>query len=168
MTDGPQIRRAGSGDLARLTEIYNHYIVHTPITFDLEEKTVEARADWLAQFKVSGRHQCFVAVDEDERALGWACSGPFRPKAAYAPSVEVSIYLDPQTGGQGLGTALYDRLFAALRDEDVHRALAGVTLPNPASLALHRRFGFQDVGRYSQVGRKFDRYWDVLWMEKAL
>ncbi len=168
MTDGPQIRRAGSGDLARLTEIYNHYIVHTPITFDLEEKTVEARAEWLDQFKVSGRHQCFVAVAEDDRALGWACSGPFRPKAAYAPSVEVSIYLDPQTGGQGLGTALYDRLFAALRDEDVHRALAGVTLPNPASLALHRRFGFQDVGRYSQVGRKFDRYWDVLWMEKAL
>jgi len=80
----------------------------------------------------------------------------------------VSVYLDPQAGGQGLGSALYARLFDALKGEDVHRALAGVTLPNDASLALHKRFGFEPVGTYSEVGRKFDRYWDVMWIEKLL
>lgn len=167
MLETVEVRHACDADLAQLTAIYNHYIRETPITFDIEEKTEAERAEWLAQFAESGRHQCFVAV-EGARALGWACSGPYRPKAAYGTSVEFSIYLAPDAGGRGLGSKLYTRLFEAMKGEDVHRALAGVTLPNAASLALHRRFGFEEVGRYSQVGRKFDKYWDVLWMERPL
>ncbi|PCJ71185.1 MAG: GNAT family N-acetyltransferase [Rhodobiaceae bacterium] len=167
MTVPGAIRHLQTGDLPALNDIYNHYILTSPVTFDIAPKTIDEREAWARQFETTGRHQCFVALEE-EALLGWACSGPFRPKAAYETSVEVSIYLGPQAGGRGLGSILYERLFAALEGENVHRALAGITVPNPASLALHRRFGFIDVGTYSEVGQKFDHYWDVLWMEKRL
>lgn len=161
------IRWAVEADIPQINNIYNHYIRETPITFDIGEKTEKDSAYWLQKLGTSGRHQCFVAVRGDI-VLGWACSGAYRPKAAYGTSVEVSVYLDPKAGSQGLGSALYARLFDALIGEDVHRALAGVTLPNDASLALHKRFGFTEVGTYSEVGRKFDTYWDVMWLEKLL
>ena len=167
MTGRGTIRHLQQGDLPALNDIYNHYVLTSPVTFDIAPKSIEEREAWARQVGEIGRHQCFVAL-EDETLLGWACSGPFRPKAAYETSVEVSIYLGPEAGGRGLGSALYERLFAALTIEDVHRLLAGITLPNPASVALHKRFGFADVGTYSEVGRKFDHYWDVLWMEKQL
>jgi phosphinothricin acetyltransferase len=159
------LRRARAEDLAALTEIYNHYVIHTPITFDLEPFTPETRRPWLAQFADSGRYQLFVA-EQAGRVLGYAGSMRFRTKAAYDPSVETTIYLRPECTGRGLGRLLYERLFAALRGEDVHRILGGVTLPNEASIALHKSFGFTPVGTYSEVGRKFGRYWDVLWLER--
>lgn len=161
------IRFAVEADIPQINNIYNHYIRDTPITFDVEEKTDEQTDYWRQKFGTNGRHQFLIATSGDT-VLGWACSGPYRPKAAYETSVEVSVYLDPEAGGRGLGSALYARLFDALRGEDVHRALAGITLPNEASLALHKRFGFTEVGTYSQVGRKFDTYWDVMWLEKRL
>jgi phosphinothricin acetyltransferase len=78
----------------------------------------------------------------------------------------MSIYLAPGATGRGLGTALYGALLPRLDREDVHRALAGVTLPNPASLALHERFGFHRVAHFSENGRKLGRYWDVVWLER--
>jgi phosphinothricin acetyltransferase len=90
----------------------------------------------------------------------------FRPKAAYETSVETSIYIDPAWTGQGVGRMLYGRLFAAIETEDVHRAYAGVTLPNQASIALHEGFGFIPVGVFTHAGRKLGRYWDVRWYEK--
>lgn len=167
MTSAISVRHLEEHDLLALNDIYNHYTLNTPATFDIDPKSVEDRADWVAALDVQGRYQCFVARD-DKKFLGWACSGPYRPKAAYQTSVEVSIYLDPQAGGKGIGTLLYSALIDALKKEDVHRLLAGITQPNDASLALHRRFGFKEVGLYTEVGRKFDKYWDVLWLEKQL
>jgi phosphinothricin acetyltransferase len=82
--------------------------------------------------------------------------------------VETSIYLAPAAMGRGVGTLLYERLFEALEAEDVHRAYAGVTLPNAASIRIHERFGFEQVGVYREVGRKFGVYHDVAWFEKRL
>ena len=161
------IRRGVSGDLPELTELYNHYVRETAITFDVEPFTLATRRPWLEQFAGAGRHQLFVA-EREGRVLGYACTGSFRPKAAYLPSVETSVYLRPEEHGRGLGTRLYAVLFEALGGEDVHRAYAGITLPNPASIALHARFGFRECGTLGEVGRKFDRWWNVLWMEKAL
>ena len=160
------IRRARAEDLGALTTIYNHYVRETPITFDLEPYTLETRRPWLDAFAASGRHQLFVA-EEAGAVVGYACSRGFRDKRAYDSSAETSIYLAPAAQRRGLGTALYTRLFEALAREDVHRFLAGITLPNDASIALHQRFGFERVGVMREVGRKFGRYWDVLWMEKA-
>jgi phosphinothricin acetyltransferase len=154
-------------DLDALTRIYNHYVENTHVTFDLAPFTVEERREWFGHYGPSGPHRLLVA----ERAgavLGYATSGQFRDKAAYNPSVETTVYCAPDSAGQGIGTALYAALFAALREEDVHMAYAGVALPNEGSLALHRRFGFTEIGTFREVGRKFDKWWDVTWMERMV
>jgi len=159
------IRSAIRGDLPRLTELYNYYVIHTPITFDCEPYTVEKRETWFSQFGPTGRHRLLVA-EEDGRVLGYAGTTRFRPKAAYETTVETTIYCAQQAVGKGIGSRLYGALFQALKDEDVHRIVAGYTLPNPASAALHERFGFKPVGVFRENGRKFGRYWDVCWTER--
>jgi len=154
-------------DLPALTDLYNHYVRSGAVTFDVDEFTVEARRDWFDHYAPTGPHRLLVAVDGDD-VLGYVTSGPLRPKPAYATSVETTVYLRPDATGRGLGTLLYRRLFEVLAGEDLHRAFAGVALPNDASEALHRRVGFTELGTYGEVGRKFGRYWDVRWFERPL
>ncbi|WP_079110345.1 GNAT family N-acetyltransferase [Streptomyces roseifaciens] len=167
VTASIRIRPGAVGDLTELTEIYNHYVVHTPITFDIEPVTVEERRAWLDSHPATGRHRLLVA-EEAGRILGYATSSPFRDKRAYETSVETSIYLGPDHTGRGLGGLLYRTLFEALADEDVHRAYAGITQPNVASMRLHERFGFRPAGVLEQVGRKFGTFWDVAWLERRI
>ncbi|MGW7490586.1 N-acetyltransferase family protein [Streptomyces sp. NPDC054786] len=190
-----QVRAGTEADLPALTELYNHYIRETCITFDLEPLTPEQRHPWLLSHPQDGPHRLLVAQEATDRMknphngptsalhagsaasgagqpggalLGYATSSAFRPKAAYAPSVEVTVYCAPHAAGRGVGTLLYTSLFEALADEDVHRAYAGITQPNEASTRLHTRFGFRHIGTYTEVGRKFGRYWDVAWYQKDL
>ena len=162
------VRSARLGDLPALTDIYNHYIVTTAITFDLRPFTPDERRAWLDDHAASGRHRLLVATDEHDRCLGYASSSRWRPKPAYDTTVEVSVYCHPDARGRGCGSALYRALFATLEREDVHTLVAGVSLPNPASLSLHERFGFRPVGVFHGVGRKFDQFWDVAWFERPL
>jgi phosphinothricin acetyltransferase len=161
------VRPARETDLVSLNDLYNHYIRETPITFDIVSWTLEQRQEWFSHYHETGRRRLLVAVI-GEQVIGYASSSMFRPKAAYQTSVETSIYVHHEHQGQKIGSLLYTQLFKLLAGEDVHCALAGVTLPNPASVALHKKFGFKDVGIYHEVGRKFDRYWDVAWFEKPL
>jgi phosphinothricin acetyltransferase len=162
-----QVRPGVEDDLAALTDLYNHYVRETPTTFDTKTFTPQERRPWLLSHPEDGPHRLMVAMDVDsQRILGYATSGPFRPKPAYGTTVEVTVYLAPDAGGRGIGTLLYEALFEALAGEDVHRVLAGVVPPNEASVRLHERFGFRYVGTYHEVGRKFGRYWDVAWYEK--
>ena len=162
-----EIRHLQPADYPELVSIYNYYIENTPITFDLEPYTIETRQPWFEQFATDSRYVCLVASDGG-RVLGYANSSRFRPKAAYATSVEASVYLHPSATNRGLGTRLYRALFDYLGERsDVHRIYAGVTLPNDASIALHRRLGFQQCGLFKQVGYKFEQYWDVEWFEKS-
>ena len=161
----PLVRPARPDDAAALADLYNHYVANTAITFDVAPVSVEDRHAWIAGFAEEGRYRLRV-VEEGGAVLGWACSRRFRDRAAYDPSIEVSVYLHSEAGGRGLGSLLYRELFAALAGEDIHRAYAGITLPNAASVAIHRRFGFEACGLMREVGRKFDRWWDVQWMEK--
>jgi len=161
------VRAAAVGDLPRITDIYNHYVVHSPATFDIEPATLAERREWFSHYSTSGPHRMLVALD-GETVRGFATSSPFRARAAYSVSVETSVYADPDHLGQGIGSALYARLFEELAGEDLHRAFGGITLPNDPSVALHERFGFTKIGVYTEVGRKFGRYWDVAWFEKPL
>lgn len=154
------IREARADDLPALLAIYNHYVLHTPATFDVEPRTLAQRREWFAQFASTGRYRCFVAVD-GATVIGWASSAKFKEKPAYETTVEASIYLAPGRDGRGTGRKLYETLFAALAPEDIHRVFAGITVPNDASVALHERMGFKLVGTYPEVGRKFGRYWDT-------
>lgn len=164
-----QVRPGSEGDLDALTAIYNHYVRETPITFDTAVFTAEERRSWLLSHPEDGPHRLMVAADVDSQTtLGYATSSPLRPKPAYATSVEVTVYLAPDAAGRGIGTLLYKALFEALTGEDLHRAYAGIALPNEASARLHERFGFRHIGTYREVGRKFGRYWDVGWYEKEL
>ncbi|SRR5687767_12362862 len=162
------IRAATLDDLDALTGIYNHYIVNTAITFDLQTLTAADRRGWFDDHRESGPHRLLVATDRHDRCLGYASSSRWRPKPAYNTTVETSVYCHPDALGQGCGTALYAALFTVLENEDVHTAVAGVSLPNPASLSLHERFGFRPVGVFHAVGRKFDTFWDVAWFERPL
>jgi phosphinothricin acetyltransferase len=163
----PVVRPAVAADLAALTAIYNHYIVHTPITFDLKEYEPEQRRQWLEEHQPSGRHRLLVATD-DSGILGYASTSRWRPKAAYDPTVETSVYVRHDTVGRGIGSLLYTALFDAIAAEDVNTVVAGMTLPNDASRALHEKFGFREVGVFSSVGRKFGQYWDVGWFQRPL
>ncbi|ESA34970.1 phosphinothricin n-acetyltransferase [Leptolyngbya sp. Heron Island J] len=162
------VRLPQASDLAPLTDLYNYYILNTTITFDITPYTLaERRERWWCHYSAKGRHRLLVA-EQDKTVVGYATSSQFRAKAAYDTSVETSIYLNPDAQGQGIGTQLYQALFRSLANEDVHRAYAGITMPNSVSVALHQKYGFYSVGRQKEVGRKFGRYWDVEWFEKSL
>jgi len=160
------VRPAGAGDLARINAIYNHYVLHSHATFEIEPVTMAEREDWASHYADSGRYRLLVVGDDD--VLGFATSSPYHLRAAYETSVELSVYVDPDATGRGLGARLYGTLIPLLEREDLHRAYGGVSLPNASSVALHERFGFREAARYSEQGRKFGRYWDVVWLERPL
>jgi phosphinothricin acetyltransferase len=165
---GLTIRYAGATDLARITEIYNHYVEKSAATFDLVPFTVEQRMEWFEHYSSSGPHRLLVAESARSEVLGYASSSQFRAKPAYDTTIETTIYCAPEATGRGIGVALYTALFDAVRDEDIHVAVAGITLPNDPSVALHARFGFERIGLMPEVGRKFGRYWDVAWFMREL
>src|SRR6478672_3606336 len=110
------IRRAAPADLSALLDIYNYYVINTPITFDIEPRTMAQRQEWFDQFCDTGRYRCYVAALGD-RVLGWACSTKFKEREAYATSVETSVYCAPGYTGRGLGRQLYAALFETLEGE---------------------------------------------------
>lgn len=163
-----QVRAGHTDDLPALTELYNHYVRQSPVTFDVEPWTVEQRREqWFAHHPDSGPYRLLV-VEADGEVLGYATSSPWRTKAAYARTAETTVYLAPGADGRGLGSLLYDALLPLLREEGLHRLVAGVTVPNAASVALHRKQRFTEVGTFAQVGYKLGRYWDVAWFERSV
>jgi phosphinothricin acetyltransferase len=159
---GVIVRPARADDVPRLTEIYNHYIVTTPVTFDLEPFTVDERMEWFSHYATTGRHRVLVA-ERDGTIVGYSSTSRFRQKQAYETTVEMTIICAPEATGMGIGSRLYSEILPLMRREDVHMAIAGITLPNDASCALHEKFGFRRVALEPEVGRKFGRYWDVVW-----
>jgi phosphinothricin acetyltransferase len=163
-----RVRSATEDDLPAVVELYNHYVEHSPATFEVLRVSVADRRRWFDEHRGPGPHRLLVAEDGARAVVGWATSSPFRPRAAYATTVETSVYCRSDSLGLGIGRRLYEELFRELQHEDLERAVAGITLPNPASVALHQRFGFRWVGTFTRVGRKFDRYWDVAWFQRPL
>jgi phosphinothricin acetyltransferase len=166
--EAPHIRNATDADVPRLTEIYNHYIANSPATFDLDPFTVEQRREWFSQHDASGPHRLLFVAESAGVVAGYACTSQFRPRRAYDTTVEVTVYCAPDATGRGIGRALYAHLFEAIAGEDLRLAVAGITVPNPASIALHESFGFRRAGLMHGIGRKFGQYWDVAWYEKEL
>jgi phosphinothricin acetyltransferase len=162
------VRTATLEDLGALTEIYNHYIVHSAITFDLHPFTATERRAWFDDHADSGPHRLLVATDEHGKCLGYSSSSRWRAKPAYDKTVEVSVYCHPEACRCGCGTALYRALFSELVREGVHTIVAGVSLPNDASVSFHHRFDFRPVGVFHAVGWKFNKFWDVAWFERQL
>jgi 2-haloacid dehalogenase len=167
VTSEIEVRSATERDLDAITAIYNHYVLNTVATFDITPFSPRERRGWFDHYADSGPYRLLVATRGGE-VVGYATSSQFRAKPAYDPSIEVTVYLAPDVAGKGIGSLLYQQLFADLRNEDLHRAFAAIALPNPLSVALHRRFAFRDVGTLAEVGRKNGQWWDVLWMQRPL
>jgi L-amino acid N-acyltransferase YncA len=160
------IRRAVEGDLTDVATIYNHEVVNSHATFDLEPPTLEYWRQRLAGAH-AGDH-LLVAVDREQHVVGYAYSWSYRPRPAYDLTRETSIYLDPSVRGRGVGRRLYPALLDTMTASGVHTAVALVALPNPASIALHEACGFEHVGTMREVGYKFDQWVDVRWYQKML
>ncbi len=163
-----QIRQGTLADLPSMVAIHNHYVLHTHSIFDVSPYTTDQRVPWFHDHCDGKRYQMLVACEPVLGVVAFACTGRHRAKEAYDTTVESSVYCHPDYVGRGLGSRLYRCLFKTLEGQDIHRIVAGIAQPNEASNALHRKLGFQRIGVYSQVGRKFGKYWDVLWMERAL
>ncbi len=164
MTD-IKLRPATLGDADGVNAVYNPFIVSSPATFETREHRTEEREIWISEHQGDPRHPVWVATLGDE-VCGFASASAFDPRGAYETSVKTSVFVDPAAGGRGVGKKLYEALFNDLTSADVHRAYALIVAPNPASVALHEDFGFIHVSTLSEVGRKFGRYYDVMWFEK--
>lgn len=153
------IRDATPADAGAIAAIYAHYVRETTVTFEEEPPGTDEIASRLARVAALGLP--YVVIEAGGRVRGYAYAGRFHERSAYRRSVESTIYLDPDATGQGLGLRLYGALLERLRERELHTALALVTIPNPASVALHERLGFAPVGRLREVGFKLGRWIDV-------
>lgn len=162
----PDLIRSGRPeDAAAICAIYNHYVLHTTITFEESEVAVDAMAERMRE--ITARYPWLVAEDNG-RIVGYAYVGPWKSRCSYRFTVESTVYLAPDATGRGLGTRLYQALIDAVSPLGLHSIIGGVALPNAASVALHEHFGFRKVAHFEQVGWKFNRWIDVGYWELLL
>ena len=161
-----EVRGAVVGDVPTMNRIYNEYIVDSHVSFDTEPWTDGERRSWFLQRSESG-YPVLVA-ELDGTVIGAAWSGPWRDKAAYRGSVETTGVLDPGECGAGIGTELLTALLDELAASGYHVAISIIALPNDASIALHRKLGYREVGVLHGVGAKDGAFHDTMIMEKSL
>ncbi|MDA1006532.1 MAG: GNAT family N-acetyltransferase [Verrucomicrobia bacterium] len=152
------IRPATHADAEAIVRIYNHYIEETVITF--EETAIDA-AEIVSRMGNLDSGFPWLVCEEEGAIIGYAYVFPWRTRAAYRHTAEASVYLEHTRRGQGTGTALYRQLIETATLRGLHILIGGITLPNPASIALHERLGFEKVAHFTEVGRKFDQWLDV-------
>jgi phosphinothricin acetyltransferase len=160
------IRPATTGDCEAVARIYNHYILDTAVTF--EEQAVSSNEIAGRIDKVLSASLPYLVALRDDQVVGYSYAGKWHERSAYRFAVETTIYLDPAHVGKGLGNALYRALLGRLEEKDLHVAIGGIALPNPASVALHERLGFKKVAHYAQVGFKFDGWIDVGYWQRMI
>jgi L-amino acid N-acyltransferase len=161
-----EIRPAGTDDLQAMLAIYNHAIINTTAVYDYQPRTSDAQRQWF-ETKQAQRLPVFVAVD-NATIIGFGSFGPFRPWPAYQFTVENSLYVDSAFQRKGAGTALLASLVTAAQTAGYHTMVAGIDATNEASLALHRKAGFEPVAHFREVGWKFERWLDLVFMERML
>lgn len=161
-----QIRDASEADLPAILEITNEAILHTTAIWSLTPTTLEARRGWLHERR--RRDFPVLVAAEGPSVLGFASYGDFRPWEGYVHTVEHSLYVDRRHRGRGVGKALLQRLVAHASEAGKHAMVAGIAGDNAVSLRLHLAFGFSEMGRLSEVGRKFERWLDLVFLERLL
>ncbi|WP_237058182.1 arsinothricin resistance N-acetyltransferase ArsN1 family B [Microbulbifer sediminum] len=161
------IRSVDSADAKAVAEIYNHYIANSCATFEEQPVCADEMQRRFAAVAAQGL-PWLVAENESAELVGYAYATGWRARSAYRHSVEVTVYVSHTELSCGWGRQLYDALFAKLEDLPVHVAIGGITLPNPASVALHERFGMKKVAHFEQVGKKFGQWIDVGYWQRLL
>jgi L-amino acid N-acyltransferase YncA len=159
------IRDATPEDGAACAAIYAPYVTGSATTFEYEPPMPAEMAERIAKAQ---KDHAWVVAEDDGRVVGYAYAGRYKERAAYRWACEVSVYLEPGRRRGGTGRALYEALFERLTARGFRTAVAGMTLPNPASEGLHRALGFEPIGVYRSIGWKHGRWHDVAWTQKAL
>lgn len=166
-TDEPVlIRAAEPADLPAIVDIVNDAVLNSTALFEYEPHTLEQQAAWLAEKRADGWP--VLVAECDGRVLGYATFGTFRVRPAYSRTVEHSIYVADEQRGRGVGRQLLEALIAEARVRGLHVMIGGIDGSNAASIAFHAAFGFEEVGRLREVGWKFERWLDLVYMQKIL
>jgi phosphinothricin acetyltransferase len=165
MAEPVTIRQAAEADAPALLAIYRPFVEATAVSFETRVPTVNEFAARIAK-AVEGWQ--WLVAEQSAQCVGYAYGSSHRERPAYQWSVEVSAYVHPNLYRQGIGRALYLRLFEELKHKGFCNAFAGVALPNEASIALHRSVGFEPIGTFKAVGRKFGKWHDVAWFQRVL
>ena len=160
------LRAATTADAAAIAEIYNHYVLNTVITFEEEAVPVSEMAQRITE--IFGANLPWLVWEESGRVLGYAYASKWKSRCAYRYAVESSIYLAANATRRGLGTKLYVALIDALRTKGIHSIIGGIALPNPASVGISEKLGFQKIGHFKEVGWKFEQWIDVGYWELIL
>jgi phosphinothricin acetyltransferase len=164
---GWQIRSVEPADAEAIRAIYNREVTGSTVTFDMVERTAEEQAAWIADH--SGGHPAVVAVDEATgQVIGFASLSPYRPRPAYATTVEDSVYVRDDQRGTGVGRALLTEILRLATAHGYHSVIGRIVGDHAASIALHEACGFVVVGREVEVGRKHGRWLDVVLMQRML
>ncbi len=162
---GHLVRPARESDLAVINDIYNYYVAHSTCTYQMEPSTSLERAQWFAEHP----EPYVVTVAElNGKAVGWASLSRYRSRAGYRGTVENSVYVHHDHHRKGVGTALLADLVRRGKQGGFHTILAGISADQTPSVKLHEKLGFVHAGRIRQVGNKFDRYLDVIYMQLML
>ena len=156
------VRKARKDDAAAIASIYRPYVEKTAISFECTAPDEEEMAR-----RMEGMTACVVA-EEGSHILGYAYAHPFSSRTAYRRSAEVTIYIDENERGKGIGQELYRSLEECLAGSPVHNLYAVVAVPDQGSIGFHRRMGYREAGRLSDCGEKFGRLWSVVYMEKRI
>jgi phosphinothricin acetyltransferase len=159
------LRPATEADLVAINDIYNYYVLHSTCTYQDEPETLESRRAW---FKHHGEKHPVIAAEAGGHVVGWASLSTYNARSAYRNTVENSVYIHHQHHRRGIGTHLLEELILRARTLGHHAIIAGIDAEQPASVALHTKFQFEKVGHLKQVGQKFGRWLDVIYMELIL
>lgn len=163
------IRPATEADLSAINAIYNHYVAISTTNYDIDPLSMEERRRWFA-----GRaaiHPVIVVCDAasgGEKIVGWGSLNVFRSKPGYRFAVENSVYVHPDHQRTGIGSAIIERQIEQARELGLHAIVAGIDSEQTASISLHAKHGFREVGRFPEIGRKFDRWLDAIFMQRLL
>lgn len=159
------IRAATAVDAAKCAEIYAPYVTDSAFSFELAAPDVDEMARRIEKYSKS---HAWLVAEAGEGVFAYAYCSPHRTRSAYATSAEIGIYVSPDHHRKGAGRRLYQALFNEMRRRRIHAVFAGITMPNDPSIGFHKAMGFDLVGTYREVGRKFDRWHDVSWWQKTL
>lgn len=160
------VKEAATGDADAIARIYNHYVAESIVTFeespvssaDMTQRILEIRDDGLP----------WLVAELGDGVAGYAYASKWKGRCAYRYATEITVYLGMESQGQGVGSLLYMQLFDKLRQRGMHTVIAGIALPNAASVALHEKMGLEKVAHFREVGRKFDRWIDVGYWQATL
>ena len=161
------VRAAVTADLPGILAIYNDAVLTTTATYDLEPRTLEHRTAWFADHERANL-PVFVAVNDEGDILGWSALNRYHDRYGYRFTVENSVYVAAPHRSRGVGRLLLAPLIDAARERGLHAIIAGVDASNEASLRLHAAFEFVQVGHLREVGHKFGRWLDVIYLQRLL